>query len=724
MKMNSLKFKIPLFIVIFAFFSVAITGIFTQRIASEGIQQKTLDKNLLISEMIGNEISTYLEDAKVTVETASNFSSQSFGDIDNIKYEIFRIYDNFPYFSLIFYMNDKADMVFSKPSNDHVKKKSYMDRSYYWDVMNTEKTTISPLLISSVLERPHFIIASPVRNYSRETIGLIGAGIPLYNIQEIIDKTQERFNGRITIIDRQGSIVIDPDIKNNSDKIVSMKNQDFTINEKSTNLESVLKDKRNVVGHYIEDNKTYYSAITFVPGVEWMVIVEQEEGTMLAEASEIEKKLSALMVVVVIIAVIIGLILAFSITKPIGKLVKNVRNLSVGIKELDFTEGQNDSINEVTELSKAFSEMSIILNNNIKELESSFKEQNRLQQYLNNILKSVANGIIVFNNKGDITIVNRETEQITGYSLKEIKEFSLEEFIDRLDITIGEIFIDVIDKGNVFNDVELTIKNKCKEEISISVSASRVLDDKQQVIGVVFLLKDLRERKIMERELARDDRIKTLGRLSASIIHDIGNPLAGMGNLIEILKDNTNDQETKDEILEFLENEVEDLNNLVISFLDFTYESKLNKVPTNIEKLLDLILNLLDSEMEQKDIIVKKSSLETPILANIDRRAIKQAIINILKNAIHAVDKKGVIYISFNQKNNNLEIIIEDNGKGIKEEDLDRVFFPFYTQKRQGTGLGLFITYNIIKEHNGSIVVESEFGKGTKFIISIPIKEQ
>ncbi|MBS4534433.1 PAS domain S-box protein [Clostridium sp. D2Q-14] len=724
MKMNSLKFKIPLFIVIFAVFSVTITGISTQRIVSNGIQQKTLDKNLLISEMISNEISIYLEDAKVTVETASNFSSQSFEDTEYIQYEIFRIYDNFPYFDLIFYMNNKADMVFSKPSNEHVKNKLYIDRSYYWDVMNTGKTSISPLLISSVLERPHFIIASPVRNNSKEIIGLIGAGIPLYNIQGIIDKTQVQFSGRLLIVDRQGNVVIDSDMETDNDDIVSMKNQKFIINSEKTDLKSILKNKENTVGYYIENNDKYYGAITFVPGVDWMVIVEQEEGTMLAEAFEIERKLSVLMIVVVIIAVIIGLTLAFSIIKPIGKLIEKVRSLSNGIKELDFTEVEKDSINEITELTKAFSEMSIILNKNITDLENSFEEQNRLQKYLNNILRSVANGIIVFNNRGNITIFNREAEKITGYSSKEVINLRLEEFMEILDIIIGKLFTDVVDKGEVFNDIEFTIKNRCKREIPISISASRVLDDNQQVIGVVFLLKDLSKMKLMERELASDDRIKTLGQLSASIIHDIGNPLAGIGNLIEVLKDNTNDKETKDEVLEFLGNEVEDLNNLVINFLDFTHESKLNKTSTAIQELLNVILNLLDSEIEEKNITVIKKFLETSVLVDVDRRAIKQGLINILKNAIHAVDEYGKIYIDFVIEGAKLNIIIEDNGKGIKEEDLDRIFFPFYTEKREGTGLGLFITYNIIKDHNGSIVVESEFGKGTKFIISIPIKEE
>ncbi|MFA5524330.1 MAG: PDC sensor domain-containing protein [Tissierellales bacterium] len=185
MNKYSLKVKLTLALVILALSCVLLTGFLLQYIASQNIEAKILNKNQIISRMISDQIDIYLNDAKSTVVTAANFSSQSYGDLPQIKNEIFRIFDNFEYFDLIFYMDADARVVFSKPSNDNVSDMIHKDRSYYWEAINEGKTSISSLHVSRILNRPHFIIAAPVHDMNGRVIGLIGAGLPLAILQRL-----------------------------------------------------------------------------------------------------------------------------------------------------------------------------------------------------------------------------------------------------------------------------------------------------------------------------------------------------------------------------------------------------------------------------------------------------------------------------------------------------------------------------------------------------------
>jgi PAS domain S-box-containing protein len=718
MNRNSLKFRLPFFIVVFAISCVSITGLLLQYIVSKNIEANAMNKNLVISKMISNQIALYLEDAKSTVATAANFSSQSPYDMPKIKQEIFRIYDNFNYFDLIFYMNSEARMVFAKPSNEHVKDRIYTDRSYYWDIMDGKKTTISPLLVSSVLKMPHFIIASSVYDNNGQTIGLIGAGLPLENIKRVIEKTQKRFDGKIWITDEKGIMAVHPDI-NITSNLIELENRKVYKNKTEIDLLSILKSKKETICNYYIDGKKYYGAITFVPEQNWMVVVEQDENSIFSEVIELKKQLKSVIIIVIIIALILGLILARKITNPIEGLVKQVRKLSYELRDPQPINIDLQAKDEIGELSRAFSDMSIKLKENLKELEDAYIRENQLKQYLNNILKSVTSGILVIDKQGMITIFNKEAEHITEFNSEEFIYEHIDKFWDKMKLSLGDIINKVLNEGKIFKDIEVTMQSKSGKEIPISVSASQVLDNDKNAIGVVFLFRDLTKIKTIEEELKREDRIRTLGELSASIIHDIGNPLAGISNLIEILKNN-NDRETEKEVLDVLDKEVMDLNNLVINFLEFSRSSTKEKEPTNIKQLVSGIINLLKPEIIDKKINIVKKYEKNPLMVKIDRRAIKQAFINILKNSIQAVCENGKIDIEIKEEKENVLISIRDNGVGIEKEKIEKIFYPFYTTKKEGTGLGLFIAYQLIKENEGQINVKSELGIGTEFLIYLP----
>ncbi|MBU5436859.1 PAS domain S-box protein [Tissierella sp. MSJ-40] len=724
MNKHSLEFKIPFFIMIFALSCVLITGALLQFIIVENVEANILSKNLIISRMISEQIDIYINNAKDTVVTAANFSSQSHGDMSQIEREIFRIYDNFDYFDLIFYMNDEAQMKFAKPSNSHVRDRIYTDRDYYWESIHNNRVHISPLLISSVLGKPHFIISAPVYDINKQNTGLIGAGLPLDNIKKVVEKTQKHFSGNIWVTDDQGVIGVHPEIDSDSEliKIDSLGIQLLNVNH---DVSRILEEKEEAIIRYTREDQTYYGAITFVPIVNWMIVVEQDERSIFYELVQLKKRLKIVILAVLSIALFLGLILAKKITNPIKKLVQQVRGWGRNIKAPKIETEEMTDCDEISELRDAFEDMTVRLDKNLHELEESYLREYELKQYLNNILKSVANGILVIDKKGKITVFNKQAEAISQYKAVDFINKNINEFLSIINLDLGDIIVNTMENNMVITDMEEVLINQLGEEVSISISSSPVLDNNKNIIGMVFLFRDLSRIKEIEKELKREDRIRTLGELSASIIHDIGNPLAGMGNLIEILKDKSYDMDVKAEVLDVLHKEIDDLNNLVINFLDFSRDAKFKKEQSNILDILNNAIKLLKYEMINKKIKlkIKKLKPDDSLVTYIDRRAIKQILINIIKNSIQAVDVGGTIDITIDKDSDYIWILVEDNGAGISKSQLENIFYPFYTTKEDGTGLGLSTAYKLIKEHKGQIDVKSNLGEGTEFKIILPLND-
>ncbi|NPV43524.1 MAG: PAS domain-containing protein [Firmicutes bacterium] len=717
----SLEIRIPVFMVVLVIIVISITGALSLHIATKNMKKEALSKNFLISRIISERIYQYLSDATETVVTAANFSSQSHGDLEQIKREIFRIYDNFSYFDLIFYTNSEARMLFSKPSNDHVRDRRYYDRDYFNEVMKTGKPFISRLIVSSVLGKPHFIIAAPVFDRNGKVQGLIGGGIPLESISNIVEEIQKDFSGKIWITDREGVIAVHPD-KEQVWKLITA--PDILLNFESTakSLTDIIRSRDENIGYYKKDDEIIYAAISFVPEVNWMVMVEQSERDIFAQMNKLKQQLMGYILIIIVISTISSLFLAKSITNPIKELVTSVRKTGKDISNFKGIPVMGSD--EIGELSKAFNDMGFRLKIHVNQLKDSYQKVNEVQQYLNNIIESVASGILVMDRNGTITVFNKAAEKITRFKSDEFLGKNIMDFY-----TATEFGADILrEKGKICRYQETKLITKDNEEIPISVSTSLIKNSRDEIIGTIFLFNDLSQIKMLEDELKREDRIRTMGEMAANIIHEIGNPLAGISNLLQVLKENYAEDEIREEVLNTLEEEVGNLNKMVINFLDFSKTSSLNPKSTDIVELIDDILYLLKADIIAKKIRIKKEVGREILKVFIDERTIKQCFLNILINAVQAVKEYGEIELKYKTKNEPVdgqekkfvEILVRDNGTGIQPDKIEKIFSPFFTTKKGGTGLGLAIAYKLIKENGGRIAVKSEVGKGTEFSILLP----
>ncbi|WP_457552984.1 GAF domain-containing sensor histidine kinase [Desulfobacula sp.] len=219
------------------------------------------------------------------------------------------------------------------------------------------------------------------------------------------------------------------------------------------------------------------------------------------------------------------------------------------------------------------------------------------------------------------------------------------------------------------------------------------------------------------------DRLSSLGRMAAGIAHEINNPLTG----ILLYSSNLFKKASKDgpfkEGLEIIMEETQRCKTTIQGLLDFSREKKPEKVDVNINTVIEKSFTLMENEFHLKRIQTKKDLDPAIVNFQLDDNQIEQVLINLLLNAIHAVNEKGIINIRsrMDMEKKSVLIEIQDNGYGIPKDKLKKIFEPFYTTKSHGTGLGLSVSYGIIKNHQGTVKILSELGKGTLIAINLPI---
>jgi two-component system sensor histidine kinase HydH len=248
------------------------------------------------------------------------------------------------------------------------------------------------------------------------------------------------------------------------------------------------------------------------------------------------------------------------------------------------------------------------------------------------------------------------------------------------------------------------------------------------VSGIV-LDRDRRLRARLEetqKNLNQAERLSIIGQMVASIVHEIKNPLVSISGALKIIHDKTITEKQRDEYLTVIENETRRLDETVHLLLNYPRPSPAVLADVDVREPLATIQKQLGFQASSQGVRITLKSADLPPIKG-DRDQLYHAFSNIIINALQAMPEGGRIDLicSFSENPDGWVIVeIADNGPGIKKEDLPRLFQPFYSTKKGGTGLGLVIAKNIIKEHRGSIEIDSLEGKGTRFRIALPVKRR
>jgi len=283
----------------------------------------------------------------------------------------------------------------------------------------------------------------------------------------------------------------------------------------------------------------------------------------------------------------------------------------------------------------------------------------------------------------------------------------------------------MLEKDGFFANIEVELKRSDGSMMGSLVSGRLDAGLPGQEETVHFLVKDIEQRKLMEKQMAQADKLASIGQLSAGIAHEINNPLGVILGYTQLLLRNEKTETGRYSDLKTIEKHVKNCKSIVEDLLNFARSSKPEIKTTLINEVADDVLNFVlhHAKLDGIDIIRNYDKNVPPMM--LDEKKIRQVLINLLMNAGHAVGKKGTIRLSteYIRDDNSMAITVADTGYGIEKKNLARIFDPFFTTKPtgEGTGLGLSVSYGIVKSHGGEILVESEPGKGTLFRIILPV---
>jgi two-component system, sporulation sensor kinase E len=340
------------------------------------------------------------------------------------------------------------------------------------------------------------------------------------------------------------------------------------------------------------------------------------------------------------------------------------------------------------------------------------------------VFDSMVEGVIVTNRDNKVILINRAMEEFTSIPKHRMYQSDIEacnfdpEIREGLDRALSGIER-VIDK-------EIHLKRTDK---TFTLTIIPLLHD-DMIEGHIILLVDITEKKMKEIQLRQVESLAALTTLSAGVAHEIKNPLTSIDIHIQLLKREIDRLQRKKShnlqtLLVIVKEEVDRLNSIVQDFLFAVRPMSMNLGKENVNELITELIQFMKYEIEEADIDVALE-LENdlaPIL--IDPKYLKQALLNVFKNSIEAIGEGGLIRIrTYTSGDGDAVIEVADNGKGIPEEVMGKIFEPYFTTRKFGTGLGLVIVYKIVKEFGGDIKVRSEEGSGTTFTITLPVYEK
>jgi len=358
-----------------------------------------------------------------------------------------------------------------------------------------------------------------------------------------------------------------------------------------------------------------------------------------------------------------------------------------------------------------------------------------------NLIESSIDGIIACDREGKVIIFNKSMEQMLGYAKdKVVEKMSLYQFfsLGEAEKFYSKLHSEEFGGKNRLNLFESTLISKAGNKIPVQLSAT-VLFQEQEEIGVVGFFRDLRDIRKMAQQFAdqarllHQDKMISLGKLAASVVHEINNPLSGILNytrlMIKILSRGALSQDNVQKFQSYLtlmESEISRCSKIVSNLLAFSRKSKLEFSEVDITELLKKCILLSEHKLTLQNIHIEtRLQLDMPAVLG-DFNQLQQCVINLIFNAIDAMPNGGILSIEscFNPEKRVIQITIGDSGSGIPKEDLNYIFDPFFTTKIEGKGLGLGLStvYGIIDRHKGTISVESEVGKGTTFTLKLPLK--
>lgn len=338
------------------------------------------------------------------------------------------------------------------------------------------------------------------------------------------------------------------------------------------------------------------------------------------------------------------------------------------------------------------------------------------------IVASLTEGVAVFGEGHRVQVVNQAFENLLGLQVE--KNTRPADFLDPQ----GELYqaVEQTLNGEPIHDSDIHYRTPNGQSRWLRIDSMLLRDATERVQGTMLTLKEISELKRAEREIWQVEKMSALGRLAASVAHEVGNPLGAIDIQLQLLQEDiaSIDGELAEKVsrrVQIARTEMRRLEGIVQNFLRFSRPPALHLKRVSPNDLLRHIFALVEPEAREHDIDLILELDDALPAIEVDENQLSQALLNLLINAFQAAPDRSRVLLRSAQSEEEILLQIIDNGHGIIEEDLERIFEFYYTTKDEGTGLGLSIAQRIVHQHGGTLTVESQPGAGTQVDIRLPL---
>lgn len=356
------------------------------------------------------------------------------------------------------------------------------------------------------------------------------------------------------------------------------------------------------------------------------------------------------------------------------------------------------------------------------------KEQglNRLQAFHENIVRSISSGIFTADATGVLTSFNPAAQELTGYTAGQVVGRAWREIFNwhpnqpSDEATAGAL--------PAMTRFEVECKNANGNRLVLGMTVSPLYEQREEH-GLVGVFKDLTQIRELEAEMRRKEWLANLGEMSAGMAHEIRNPLGALAGAMQMLRKESTADATDRRLMDIAIREATRLDAIITEFLQYARPPELDLAEHNINKILAETMDLVQHEARiRKRITIATSLAVGALVVQVDQNQMRQVFWNLATNAFDAMPEGGQLTISTGcrhvdaagRSGDVVEIAFQDTGEGIAQDNLDKIFLPFFTTKKEGSGLGLAAVHRIVDLHGGWIKVESQPQRGTRFVVCLP----
>lgn len=373
--------------------------------------------------------------------------------------------------------------------------------------------------------------------------------------------------------------------------------------------------------------------------------------------------------------------------------------------------------------------LSGVLADELRHADQSLREKEqgltRLQVFHESIVRSISSGVFTTDQEGRITSFNPAAHEVTGYAFSDVQGRLWQEVFN-WHPEEGARETDSTSLSPLRFEVDCFHANGSCLVLGMTVSP---LQEQGTQRGLVGVFKDLTQIRYLEEEMRRREWLANLGEMSAGMAHEIRNPLGALAGAMQMLRQDVGSDETSQRLMDIAIREARRLDHIITEFLQYARPPALRIAEQDLNKVLADTLDLIQHEAQSRTrISIVSRMAPASLIAQVDQDQLKQVFWNLAVNAFDAMPRGGTLTIATGlrrvevggRRADVIEISFQDSGEGIPKQNFDKIFLPFFTTKKEGSGLGLAQVHRIVDLHEGWIKVESEVGSGARFVVCLP----